>query len=104
MAMPEAPVNKNDSPVTWEYDVRAAGEILAMQSEAKPRYMKIRPDKSFRFCVAPLYAGHHPAARYAVNDVRHGDCQMAPLRFKASAIARAMAFTTGTATEFPNCL
>lgn len=100
--VPEAPVHEDGHLVAGQDDVRLAGQILAVQAEAEARGVQVTPHGHFGPGVAAPYAGHHAAARCAVDDIRHGR-QMAPQRRMAFTMAFAMAVTTGTATELPNC-
>lgn len=51
MAMPEAPMNKNDRVVFFKYEVRFAGQVAGVQTVTVSKAMKSLAYKLFRLGV-----------------------------------------------------
>jgi hypothetical protein len=69
VAVPEAPVNKNDRLMLREYQVWLTGELISMNAETKASGMQSLPDEDFGRGVFALYPGHHPGAGCHINYV-----------------------------------
>ncbi len=73
MTVPEAAMNKDHSFVARQNDVGLAGEVGAMQPEAKSRRVKGAAHLSLRFCIAGFDGAHDRCALFGRKDiVRHG--------------------------------
>ena len=60
--MPEATVHEDDQFVLWQYDVRLARQVLAVQPEPIAEPVQRRADEQFRLGVLAADAGHVPAS------------------------------------------
>ncbi len=69
--MPETTVNEDNGAVTRENNIRFAGKIAHMETEAEPELVELPVNKNFRLGVAPPYTGHHPATGGAVHHIDH---------------------------------
>ena len=69
MTVPETAVYKNDSAVSGEHEVRAAGEVAAVQTVTEAQRMKSAPQHEFGFRVAAADRRHIAAARGAVVNI-----------------------------------
>jgi len=67
--MPEAAVNEDRNPTPRKHDIGNSGQVPPVKPEPKPGFKKGFPDEHFRFGVPAPDAGHHPAARWGVDDV-----------------------------------
>lgn len=70
--VPEASVSEESSPVSRKDDIRLARQGAIMQPEPEPGCMQTTSQHKLRFGVLTPNAGHHPAAHFRGNDVRHG--------------------------------
>jgi hypothetical protein len=60
MSMPKASVDEDRDLSTWENDVWAAWQILAVQPKAKSLPVKRATEQHFRLGVSTPDRGHHP--------------------------------------------
>lgn len=67
--VPEAPVDKNHSPVLWQHQIRLARQPLIMQPEPQPEAMRGGPHQHFGLGVLGLDTGHEPAAQLGSQGV-----------------------------------
>ena len=72
MPVPETPVYENNGPVLRKNQIRPAGKILSMKTEAVSHAVKQRPDGKLGFCVLGGDAGHIPAAALRREVINHG--------------------------------
>ena len=86
MQMPEATMNKNDGAIFGQDDVRAAGQILAVQPEAKTGCVQKRTHNHFGFGALALDIRHHAAAGCFVDDI-HGGSRWVRLALSAANMA-----------------
>jgi len=73
VAVPEAPMDKNDCPVAWEDDVRFAGQIFPVQAKPVAEPMEKTSYDALRSGIAASHATHQTASRFWTHDVSH--CQ-----------------------------
>jgi hypothetical protein len=71
VSVPEASVNEDNQPATWQDDVWTPGQALDVQPESKPSRMHGPPEHEFRASIPPSDRGHHPAACLRVDSI-HG--------------------------------
>jgi len=71
MAMPEAPMNKDDHLELPKHEVRSARQPLDVLPESKAHSMQNTSNEAFRPGILGANTGHHPAARWSVDYVRH---------------------------------
>ena len=71
MTVPKAAVNKYYRTEAGKNDIGLSRQVMGMEAEPETLAMQQAADQDFRLCVAPAYAGHHPAARRAVDYVDH---------------------------------
>ena len=100
--------------MSWKNQVRPAREMSIVKTKTQSITVEKPPYNQLGLGVLGLNAGHHPASRKAVNDVRHrrqavlvasgstSCCDDATSPTIAGRITRATASTTGTTTELPN--
>ena len=114
MPVPETASDLHYRAVPGQHNIRPPGQIAAMQPEPESHAMKKTAYNNLWLGVFSLDPGHHCAAGLGIDDV----CQLGCLRrgvnsswsgletndLMCGAMARAIALTTGTATELPNCL
>ncbi len=62
VAVPEAPVYENHSPIFRQDDIRSPGKIAAVQAEAVAKPVQDLPNRQLGFRVPPLDRGHVTAA------------------------------------------
>src|SRR5690606_13792043 len=67
VAVPETAVNKDYEPVLRQHDIRASGQVEAMQTEAPPHRMEGAAHKMLGLGVAPFHAPHILAAPFGVE-------------------------------------
>ena len=110
--MPEAPVYEDCGVPPLEDHVRSPREATVIHAKPQAATVKHGAHHQFRMRVTRPNFRHDPTARVAIDDVSHCT-QAAPSRrtrprslrpVTMGTSARAIASTTGTATEFPNCL
>jgi hypothetical protein len=70
VAVPEAAVNEQYRSKSREHQIRFAGERCNMKPVTKAACEEFPAQFDFRFRIAPANAGHHPAARGGVHDIR----------------------------------
>jgi len=71
MSMPETSMYKYYSMVTWQHDIRFAGQVTGMQPKPEAASVQQAADQDFRSGIAPAYSGHHPATCSTVDYVSH---------------------------------
>ncbi len=110
MPVPEASMHKNRHPIFRKNDIRFAGKVFGVESEAEPLGMKEFPDDQLRRSIFPPDARHHAASGFRVDDVDHQaakSVRWVEPSFScmiAGFMMRAISAITGTTTELPNCL
>lgn len=62
MLMPEAAMDEHDLPLPGEHDVRSAGQVAAMQTEAVAKAVGNAPHRHLRRGVLAAYPRHQSAA------------------------------------------
>jgi hypothetical protein len=72
MLVPETAMDENDSTPARQNDIGPAWEVPAMQAKPQPFPVKECSNDFFGFRILPANAGHHPAARNAIDYI----CQM----------------------------
>ena len=71
VSMPEAAVHEDGQTVSGEHQVRASGEVLALQPEAQAHPVSDSSDGQFGSRVASANPRHQSASPLAVHDVGH---------------------------------
>jgi len=71
MAMPEAPMHKHDSAEARKYQIRAAGQVLPVKTEAQAARMQATPQQQFRLRVTAADAAHIEPALFRCQNVHH---------------------------------
>ena len=71
MAMPEATVNKDNSPVFFQDYIRRPRQLPAVHAIPQPPGEKILPHNHLRLSILPLYSGHIPAPFLIRLYIRH---------------------------------
>jgi len=71
MAMPEAAINKNDSPVFWKDQIGFSRKSLYMQPVPKTKAVKTFPDQKFGLRIFSSNSRHHPGTGFLVNYINH---------------------------------
>ena len=73
VSMPEASMYEHDAAMSRQDDIRVAGQVLAMQSEAISHPMNHRADHALRGRVLASDAAHNPASFLDGERIRHVD-------------------------------
>lgn len=71
MAVPEAPVHQHNALPLGQHDVRAPGQIVAVEPKAQSLPVQRAAHDELRRGIDASNAGHHPAARLRRDDVGH---------------------------------
>jgi len=71
VAVPEAAVHEDHSPIFREANVRAAWQVFSVQAEPEPHAVQQRADDQLRFGVEAADARHDMAALLTSDRVRH---------------------------------
>jgi hypothetical protein len=66
-------MNKNGSPVPWEYNIRTTWEIFDVKPETKTCSMQKRPNSFLRQGISGTNFGHVPASMFVGDFVRQGN-------------------------------
>lgn len=114
MTVPEAAMYEDGRAVSWQHDIRLAGQLADMQAEPEPLSVQKASHQDFRFRVLPPDAGHHPASGCSIYHVRHGvqvkasgdwttpACSCSISVSTCGTMMRATSRMTGMTTLFPN--
>jgi hypothetical protein len=68
--MPEAAVYQQHGPIFWERQVGLSRYVSWMKPVAESECVERTPKQHFGLCVLAADAGHHPAARLCIDDIR----------------------------------
>lgn len=71
MPVPKTAVSEENSPVFWKHDIWLARQGSVMQPEPEPGCMQATSQRKLRLGIFTPDAGHHPAAYFRGNNVRH---------------------------------
>jgi hypothetical protein len=85
--MPKAAMDKNDSSVLREHDVRASRQALAMEPEAEATTVQKRANYNFRPGVFPSDTRHHSAAGQSIDNVCHCSLRKSQVESELLALA-----------------
>lgn len=69
VVVPEAAMDENAGPETWQHNVWTPREVLAMQPKTITTGMQKLPHRYFRFGIPAPDAGHHSGSRRTVDDI-----------------------------------
>lgn len=69
VVVPEAAMDENTGPETWQHNIRTPGEILAMQPKTISTGMQKLSHRYFRLGIPAPDAGHHSGSRRTVDDI-----------------------------------
>lgn len=79
MAMPETAMHEDHGVPSSEDQIGAAREPPVVQPVAEAARMQALADQKLRFRVLAPDAGHHPAARFRIDDIRQQPFLSPPL-------------------------
>lgn len=71
MAMPEAPVHKDDSRVLRKYKIRPAGKLARVKSETESGMVQSGAQQTFRCCIHPADPRHIAASLRRADAIDH---------------------------------
>lgn len=69
MAMPEATVNENNSPVARKKQIRLSRHVARRETVSKSETMKMPTNQHFRFGVARTNGGHHAGSDFGGDNI-----------------------------------
>lgn len=62
VAVPEASLHQDGSPVSWKHEIRTPGQILHVEPKPQTEPVRSRADDKFRLRVLAAYPSHHLTA------------------------------------------
>lgn len=69
MHVPKTAMDEDHHPSPRKHDIRNTRQVSPVETKPKSGLEKSLPDKHFRLRVPVTDTGHHPAARWCINDV-----------------------------------
>ena len=110
MPVPEAAVHKDNGCSRREDEIGTPGQLTPTEHVAKSPRMQTPSHQKFGFRITTSNALHHAATGRRIDNIGHikswatrAGWGFAPVAI-SGCIARAISVTSGTTTEFPNCL
>lgn len=106
-------MNQDYSIVSWQDDIRSAGQFAAMKPVTETKPVQAKPDQDLWLCILAPDTAHHAGAGGLVDNIDQDQAALRRFAGFASAsaissrkgrICLATASMTGTTTELPNCL